>query len=366
MRSRYIGDWNSANQTDEYIISAGKAIEYVLVILLESLRFITSLLMILTRPRRTHRYTPHFTAHGFRFVALSIHPPTTPVRTPSGLADAAAASERDNAKTDERYEFSWRPSLATLTSHFVHTDVAEVGKLQLVNVPAQGVGTFGTADLLGRLHRATRYSQLSNLFSVPTDCPQRERRGWLADSFVSSEQALLQWDMQAFYSKFLMDIAHSQDYGCQQNQHGCDIYRQHNDPAHPQDLEGSLSDVVPYDGIGQFPGTLVWQATYVILVHNHWRHYGDASIVNQHYPNLVKLMEHFQRTFVNATTGLADLEGHGDWVCVGPNGNGQMGSPGSCARTPASLVTAYYWIQCLGFMADLSAVANQPASEVSW
>ena len=204
---RYIGDWNSANQTDEYIISAGEAVDY----------------------------TPYFTAHGFRYVALMIRPPTTPVRTPSGLQAEATASEFEGEQA--KYEFSWRPSLETLTSHFLHTDVAEVGHLQLVDVPAQGTGSFGTANILGKLHRATRYSQLSNLFSVPTDCPQRERRGWLADSFVSSEQALLQWDMEALYAKFLMDIAHSQDYGCQQNQHGCDTYRQHNDPARPQDLE---------------------------------------------------------------------------------------------------------------------------------
>ena len=40
-----------------------------------------------------------------------------------------------------------------------------------------------------------------------------------------------------------------------------------------------------------------------------------------------------------------DLEGHGDWLCVGPNIWAlQMGTPGSCARTPATLVTAFYHI----------------------
>ena len=328
---RYIGDWNSANQTDEYVIKAGGG---------------------------AVNYTPSFTAHGFRYCALSVHPPSTPVRAPNGTQ-----AEVPPTGKAETYGFEWRPTMATLSAHFLHTDVAEVGHMHLTDVPAQGNGSFGTADILNKIHSATRYSQLSNLFSLPTDCPQREKRGWLADAHVSSEQASLQWDMQSTYSKFLADIAHSQNYGCTQNPQGCATYHQHNEDTH--DLDGCLSDVVPYDSIGQMPGTLVWQAAYVILVRNHWRHYGDAAIVKEHYPGLVRLMTHFQRTFVNVTTGLADLEGHGDWVCVGPNGPGQMGTPGSCARTPASLVTAFYHIQCLSFMSDLSAVAGQPLSEVS-
>ena len=33
-----------------------------------------------------------------------------------------------------------------------------------------------------------------------------------------------------------------------------------------------------------------------------------------------------------------------------------MGVPGSCPRTPASLVTAFYWAQSLGIMAELATI----------
>jgi alpha-L-rhamnosidase len=37
--------------------------------------------------------------------------------------------------------------------------------------------------------------------SVPTDCDQRdERQGWMADAHLSSEQAIHNYDMAAFYS----------------------------------------------------------------------------------------------------------------------------------------------------------------------
>ena len=63
-----------------------------------------------------------------------------------------------------------------LTSHFVHTDVAPYGDLQLAPVAAQGNGSYGTPDVLNGIHHLVRYSQMSNLMSVPTDCQQRERR----------------------------------------------------------------------------------------------------------------------------------------------------------------------------------------------
>ena len=48
--------------------------------------------------------------------------------------------------------------------------------LRMAPIDEEGKGTFGTEDVLNGVHHLVRYSQLSNLMSVPTDCPQRERR----------------------------------------------------------------------------------------------------------------------------------------------------------------------------------------------
>ena len=114
---RYIGDWNAANMTNEYVVQAGGA---------------------------AVEYSPLFAAAGFRYAALAVH----------GDAHLPA--------------FEWAPTLQTLTSRFVHSDVPAVGHLRLAPVPAEGNGTEGTPDILGKIHTATRYSALSNLWSVPT------------------------------------------------------------------------------------------------------------------------------------------------------------------------------------------------------
>lgn len=75
------------------------------------------------------------------------------------------------------------PDYTTLTSHFVHTDFEMAGS----------VG-FSDPNLNGVQH-ITRYASLSNFQMIPTDCPQRERRGWLGDAQLSAETTIHNFDM---------------------------------------------------------------------------------------------------------------------------------------------------------------------------
>ena len=47
---------------------------------------------------------------------------------------------------------------------------------------------------------------MSNFQSIPTDCPQRERRGWMGDAQASADEASGNFDMQTFYEEFLNKI----------------------------------------------------------------------------------------------------------------------------------------------------------------
>ena len=93
-------------------------------------------------------YTPLFTYMGFRYVELS------------GLPDGIV------------------PSFATLSAHFIHTDYEITGGI-----------SFSDPDLDAVQH-ITRAAAKSNFQSIPTDCPQRERRGWLGDAQLSAGLSL--------------------------------------------------------------------------------------------------------------------------------------------------------------------------------
>ena len=133
---RYIGDFNDANMTNIYITKGSAEGE---------------------------EYFPLFAFAGFRYVRLTL---------PEGMS----------------------ASMDMLVSHFTHTDVEPGGSMSLGTVSGL---TYQTPDIVNRIHAITKYAQLSNLWSIPTDCPQRERRGWMGDAQVSCDQAMMTFFMQA-------------------------------------------------------------------------------------------------------------------------------------------------------------------------
>jgi alpha-L-rhamnosidase len=210
-------------------------------------------------------YEPRFTYHGFRYVELSGYP--------------------------------GEPSNETLEGRFVHSDVEQTGTFSCSN------------DLVNRIHNNVLCGQLSNLMSIPTDCPQRdERHGWLGDAHLSAEEAVFNFDMSGFYAKFLEDIRMAQKE------------------------DGSLPDVAPPYLARLYPADPAWSAAYASLVWLHYEHYGDHKILARHYPNLRKYLD-----FLGQNAGGHIIKGlgkYGDWC-----------PPGSVVskKTPVELTSTWYY-----------------------
>lgn len=189
-------------------------------------------------------YQPCFTYHGFRYMEVS------------GI--------------------SWPLLEEDVEKVVLHTDL-------------EPVGTFACSDpFLTRIHECVRWSQRSNSMGIPTDCPQREERmGWLGDVQLASRQAVLDFDMAAFYRKFLDDIRLSQ-------------------------LEdGQLSDVTPpYWRL--YPADPIWGSAYPTLLWRLYEEYGDKQALRKHYSGV--------RKYVDWLDGMKDDDGtihgvgkYGDW-----------------------------------------------------
>ena len=73
-------------------------------------------------------------------------------------------------------------------------------------------GTFECSEsMLNRLHQNIYWTQRANFIEVPTDCPQRdERLGWTGDAQVYIRTACLNTDVQAFFTKWLVDLEDAQ------------------------------------------------------------------------------------------------------------------------------------------------------------
>jgi alpha-L-rhamnosidase len=84
-------------------------------------------------------------------------------------------------------------------------------------VEATGSVSFGggaQSRVLDGVQALVVRTQRSNLASIPTDCPQREKRGWMADASVSADEAALNFDMQLLYENWLRTHADTAAVGC--------------------------------------------------------------------------------------------------------------------------------------------------------
>ena len=159
----------------------------------------------------------------------------------------------------------------------------------VIHTSLEATGTFVCSDtLLTRIHENIRWSQRSNSMGIPTDCPQREERmGWLGDVQLASRQAVLDFDMAAFYKKFLDDIRLSQKEN------------------------GELSDVTPpYWKL--YPADPVWGSAYATLLWRMYVEYEDKQVLKIHYDNLKKYIDYLSSKRTEDGT-LHGIGKYGDW-----------------------------------------------------
>lgn len=189
-------------------------------------------------------FTPSFTYHGFQYVEVE--------------------SSRPLELTAE-----------SLTGLFVHTDVEPVGHFAC------------SSELLTRLWEATMQSYRSNLHSIPTDCPQREKNGWTADAHVAVDLGLLGFDGIAFYEKWMNDFIDNQRES------------------------GDISGIIPSAGwgFGEWPGP-VWDAAMFLIPEALYNYYGDVRCIENLYPTMERYLAYLAG---KEREGMIPF-GIGDWV----------------------------------------------------
>ncbi len=234
-------------------------------------------------------FEPHFTYHGFRYVEVS--------------------------------GFPGMPTADDVEGIVVHSDCRETGAM-----------TFHDAPLLQSIWNNARWSQRSNFFSVPTDCPQRdERMGWMGDIQVFLDAAAFNMDVDPFIRRFLLEAR-----AAQRDDGGYPI-------VVPQPL--SYPDVV----------TAGWSEAGIILPWQLWLRYGDTAVIDENWDAMQAWMAFVARSNPDHVwrndRGL-DL---GDWLSV------DAIKPDD-ETTPRMLCATAYWAWCAELMAQM-AVASGRAAE---
>ena len=178
-------------------------------------------------------------------------------------------------------------------------------------------------DLINKMHHATVWSQKSNMLSYPMDCPQRdERLGWMGDAQVTAEEAMFNFDMALFYQNWFRGIRANQD-----------------------EETGDIPIISPRPYI-QDEG-IEWSSSYINMVWNHYRFYGDVKILDENYPAMKRYMAYLGELAQNYILPKGWI---GDW--------GSM-VKGWEEGEPESIPTAFYYYNAVLLQKCAQALENE-------
>jgi alpha-L-rhamnosidase len=155
----------------------------------------------------------------------------------------------------------------------VHSNVSESGEFHCSN------------EIFNKICSITRRTILNNLHSIPTDTPVFEKNGWTGDAQLIAETAIYNFDMHAFYSKWITDIREAQ----QEN--------------------GQIPLIVPF-GIWGADNSPEWGYVHISLPWDLYGYYGDKKILEEHYESMKKYAD-FQISNLKDYKGSSCLS---DWV----------------------------------------------------
>ncbi|HEY8604459.1 alpha-L-rhamnosidase [Tsuneonella suprasediminis] len=187
-----------------------------------------------------------------------------------------------------------------------------------------GTMTFHDAPLLQQIWNNALWSQRSNFFSVPTDCPQRdERMGWMGDIQVFLDAAAFNMEVDPFIRRFLMEA------------------------RAVQREDGAYPIVVPQPQSFPDVATAGWSEAGIILPWQLWQRYGDTAVIEENWDAMLRWMDHLEQHNPDLVwrheRGL-DL---GDWLSV------DAIKPDD-ETTPRALCATAYWAWSAELMAQMA------------
>lgn len=146
--------------------------------------------------------------------------------------------------------------------------------------------------LLNRFFENVKWSSMANLFSIPTDCPQRnERMGWSGDLSVFSPTI---------------------SYIC----NGAQFMRRHFRALRDtQEPDSAFAAIAPVGG--GFGGPM-WQSVGIVAPYQSYVQYNDVEAIREHYPAMKRYIQMVLRKYIDPVQGYFrgnDSPGDlGDWL----------------------------------------------------
>ena len=197
---------------------------------------------------------------------------------------------------------------------------------------AKKVSTFESSNpIFNAAHRLIGKAVRSNMQSVFTDCPHREKLGWLEQVHLNGPGLLYNYDLTAYAPQIMQNMADAQ----------------HSNGAMPT----TAPEYVVFEGPGMdaFAESPEWGGSLVIFPFMYYETYGDDSLIRKYYSNMRRYVDYLKTRADNniLSFGLGDWYDYGDFRA------------GFSRNTPVPLVaTAHYYMTVMYLIEAAKMVGN--------
>ncbi|MBS0029878.1 glycoside hydrolase family 78 protein [Chitinophaga sp. 22321] len=184
--------------------------------------------------------------------------------------------------------------------------------LHIRNAAAAAGDFVCSDDIFNKTCQLINWAVKSNMASVFTDCPHREKLGWLEEAHLMGNAIQYNFNVATLLTKISADMQDAQ-------------------------LEnGMVPDIAPEYVVFEngFRDSPEWGSAAVIVPWNAYLWYGDKRILEENYDMMHRYVDYLRKKSVNDTLSY----GLGDWFDIGPNGVGES------QNTPKGITaTAFYY-----------------------
>jgi hypothetical protein len=234
----------------------------------------------------------------------------------------------------------WHPRFSYWGFRYVQVEITGSARVlwlegDAVHSSATGTGTFDSSiPLLNRIHGLILHAIMNNMESVLTDCPHREKLGWLEQTHLMGSALNYDFDLQRLYNKIESDMGDAQQ---------------------PNGLVPTTAPqyTVFANPWGVFDDSPEWGSAAVLDPWIAYQRYGDREELHNHYATMRGYVDYLTSRSVN---GIVDY-GLGDWYDIG------TGPPGFSQLTSRALTATAVYYQDIGAVEAAARVLGDTAEE---
>jgi alpha-L-rhamnosidase len=193
---------------------------------------------------------------------------------------------------------------------------------------ASTIGSFSCSNaLFNKTFKLIDWAIRSNTVSIFTDCPHREKLGWLEEAHLVGSSIRYNYDIVNLCRKVIRDMMNSQT------------------------AEGLIPDIAPeyVEFGGGFRDSPEWGSNGIIMPYYVYQWYGDKAILSQSYQMMTRYADYLDKRTKNHILYF----GLGDWYDIGPK------DLGPSQLTPSGITSTAIYYYDLTLLAKIAHILNK-------